>query len=558
MRKTALRIIKRLDEGPGTLGEISEDLGKSKSWVSNLLSELRDDGVVEKKGKEFKLSETYEAKVFSRLSRSYNPVDVLSGKKEDILREILGKPKTVERLEREGYAKTTLRDNVKDLKEVGAVGESSEGLEIADGVVREVVKARTERGPGEEYRAGEEKIIKAREGKDMKGEKTAFSAFVRYGVDYHTKDEYIYRGGGKPGPEEVLIHAVRFAEDKKQASMVGVFYLKNRDIIDASKVWKLSDRWDCVEKWADFQAFVDRREVRNEELFPKWKEFASLTEEYDVYLRDKHLKESLLKGLEDVGEKLREEVNVFLLGGGNLILRGLKDSTKDLDVVLDERKDCKRLVKVLKEMDYDEKIDLEKIYEEMEPSAILERKGFPRWDIFVRSVVNGLVLTEEMKDRAEEYETFGNLRLQLLSLEDILLFKSITDREGDVEDVALITRKGGLNWNEVMEEIKKQEKLREKYFSFSVLDTFDILKDGYDIEIPIHKDLVSYTLEIAILLTLRREEKTIKEIRKELNFPDHRIYNKLRKLEDEGKIGVDRDGKLNRYSTSEKLKDIEG
>lgn len=66
------------------------------------------------------------------------------------------------------------------------------------------------------------------------------------------------------------------------------------------------------------------------------------------------------------------------------------------------------------------------------------------------------------------------------------------------------------------------------------------------IQAPIQQRLVSYCLEIALLLTLK-ESKTIRDLREELDFPDHRIYNKLRKLEEEGQIEVDRIGKLNRY-----------
>jgi len=41
--------------------------------------------------------------------------------------------------------------------------------------------------------------------------------------------------------------------------------------------------------------------------------------------------------------------------------------------------------------------------------------------------------------------------------------------------------------------------------------------------------------------------KTIDDLREEMDFPDHQIYNKLRKLEEEGQITVDRSGRLNTY-----------
>jgi hypothetical protein len=176
----------------------------------------------------------------------------------------------------------------------------------------------------------------------------------------------------------------------------------------------------------------------------------------------------------------------------------------------------------------------------------LEKEGFPRWDIFVETVAGQLRLTPEMKERCDEHREFGNLRIHFLSLTDIFLFKSITDREGDLEDGALIARQADIDWDEVMQELRTQEKLSVQYFSFAVLDTLDVLEERYGIDPPIHDELVSYCLENALLVTLA-EPKTIEDLREELEFPDHRIYNKLRQLEDDGQIEADRSGKLNEY-----------
>ncbi len=142
------------------------------------------------------------------------------------------------------------------------------------------------------------------------------------------------------------------------------------------------------------------------------------------------------------------------------------------------------------------------------------------------------------------------MNLKLLSLTDVFLFKSITEREGDLEDAALIARRGSIDWQALFREIKIQEEITDRHFSFAVLDTLDFLRDAHDIVTPIQNKLVSYCLESALLLNLE-EPKTIEGLRDELDFPDHQIYNKLRKLEKESKIKVDRDGKLNKYVVSE-------
>lgn len=114
----------------------------------------------------------------------------------------------------------------------------------------------------------------------------------------------------------------------------------------------------------------------------------------------------------------------------------------------------------------------------------------------------------------------------------------------------MIVRQADLDWDGIFEEIETQEDITGQFFSFSVLDTLDILEDRYNIVTPITDRLVSYCLENAILVLLE-EPKTIEDLRDELDFPDHQIYNKLQRLEDEGTITVDRSGRLNTYQQDE-------
>jgi hypothetical protein len=155
-----------------------------------------------------------------------------------------------------------------------------------------------------------------------------------------------------------------------------------------------------------------------------------------------------------------------------------------------------------------------------------------------------------MIERCDQSFEYGNLNVHLLSLTDIFVFKSITEREGDLEDVALIARQADLDWESILQEIKTQEDRTGQFFSFAVLDTLDVLDERHNIVAPITDRLVSYCLENALLVSLEGA-KTIEDLREELDFPDHRIYNKLRKLEEEGQITVDRSGRLNTYQRTE-------
>jgi hypothetical protein len=214
-------------------------------------------------------------------------------------------------------------------------------------------------------------------------------------------------------------------------------------------------------------------------------------------------------------------------------------------VVVKERWDFEVIVAGLKRQGYESRVE---VIGDIK-SFVLEKKGAPRFDISVSQVCRGLVLSAGMTERSEQVKEYGKLKVYLLSPTDVFLLKSVTEREGDIEDAAVIVKKGEVDWKALMEEIEEQERATSTFFSFSVLDTVEILEERTGIKIPAMKNLSSYCLERALLICLAKQ-KTIKELKRDVEFPEHLIYNKLRKLEEEGKIKVDRSGRLNRYVVS--------
>ncbi|MFW6144455.1 MAG: DUF6036 family nucleotidyltransferase [Candidatus Natronoplasma sp.] len=543
MRRSEINIIRCLIEKPRRLKSLASEIDKSQSWTSELVADLEDQGIV-KTDTTVSLADTYEADLLKKLSEKFDLEKILVGKREEILRSLLSTQKDPSKLEKEGFAKSTVYEALLDLREVGVVVEKKRGFEIKDETLRDFLKARTRQPFLESYRADDEMIVKTEE--KLEGEPTAFSAFDRYGLRYFPSENYFYRGNRTLKLEDVLIHAVKFAENKKQMSMSAILYLKHA--LNNGTLWRLAGKWDCLEKFADLLAYIDRREVKEEHLFLPWDEFVEMCGDYDVYPRDKFLGKVLTREFRSVGKGLSQKTDVYLIGGGNLILRGLKDSTKDIDIVLGGKEDLDRFVSALQKAGYERNTVLKKTYERLDTRTVLEKTNHPRWDIFVEKVAGMLRLTEEMKARISKKEDYSDLTVHLVSLTDIFLFKSVTDREGDLEDAALIMQQGEVDWDHLMGEIKKQEETSERIFSFSVLTTLEILEERYDLESPIIKKLISHCLERSLLISLK-EEKTIKDLKKEVDFPSYQIYNKLRKLEDEGEIEVDREGKLNKYRT---------
>ncbi|KXA90679.1 hypothetical protein AKJ36_00315 [candidate division MSBL1 archaeon SCGC-AAA259I07] len=546
MHRVSLKILKEIDRNPSRISELAEKLGKSQSWISTVVSKLEEKNLVEKNRK-IKLAKTYEATLMRELLDSYNLEKILVGKKEGILKALLSGAKKPGDLESEGFAKSTVYNALNDLKSAGVLEDTRGGYRISDETLERFLEARKRSEEETPYKANGEKIIIIIDAGGEDGEPTAFSAFSRYGVDYYPNKTYLYRDGKDLEIEDVLIHAVLCAKNKKQMAMCGIFFLRHRNTLDIQKLWKKSEKWNCEKYLANLLAFIDQREVKNPDLFLPVEEFNSLASNYGVHLQEKHSKERLLTGLERIGDNLKNKVDAYLLGGVNLILRGLKDTTKDIDVVLENQKGFRDLVQALNGDNYEEKHEIEQSYKRLEPSAILEKQGSPRWDIFVEVVANCLHLSEEMKSRSEKHTEKNNLRLYLLSPTDIFLFKSVTDREGDLEDAALLARQEEIDWDILLDEIKRQDRLTGRYPSFATLDIIDILKERHNIDPPIRERLASYCLENALILHLEEEPKTIRGLREALDFPEHQIYNKLKKLEKEGRIEVDRAGKLNTY-----------
>lgn len=171
----------------------------------------------------------------------------------------------------------------------------------------------------------------------------------------------------------------------------------------------------------------------------------------------------------------------------------------------------------------------------LNPSGIYVAEGMPRFDLFTKVICNALFLTDEMKSRAETM-AFGKLVLHLLSLEDVFLLKSITEREGDLEDMATIIRRGGdLRWGEILKTYLTEEEVIKKHFCFTMLDNIELLQRREGIDVPLH-GLLRHCIDVGILQALAHGRTNVKGIRELIDFPEHTIRNRVEKLAKEGKI----------------------
>jgi predicted transcriptional regulator len=87
-----------------------------------------------------------------------------------------------------------------------------------------------------------------------------------------------------------------------------------------------------------------------------------------------------------------------------------------------------------------------------------------------------------------------------------------------------------------------------------MLDNFEIIEQREGIVVPFHKILLRHCLDVGILQALAEGAKTIAELRKVIDFPEHRLRNRIKGLLNQGKISKSKTGKRLRFSLTEKGK----
>lgn len=154
---------------------------------------------------------------------------------------------------------------------------------------------------------------------------------------------------------------------------------------------------------------------------------------------------------------MEREMTVYLMGGGAMTLRGLKNATRDLDLLVTSRPDFDVLRKLLRTRGYEIVENPVDEYASLGAALMFDKDDECRFDIFDRKVIRKLQLSDGMKRRAEPVYNGSNLRVYGLSNEDIFLFKGVAGRPRDTDDMAQLVQAGrGLDFDIVVGEFLAQ------------------------------------------------------------------------------------------------------
>ena len=188
----------------------------------------------------------------------------------------------------------------------------------------------------------------------------------------------------------------------------------------------------------------------------------------------------------EIDEKLTKKVNIYIIGGAALLYEGLKPATKDIDLIIENENELIYFNKALISLNFIHNAPTA-VYKKMELDTIMIRDDY-RIDAFLKKVCKKFILSKNMIKRSKELLKLKNILVYKCSNEDIFLFKSMTERPGDLDDCIELVKKG-LNWNIIKNELFDQIKNNgQDVWITWIGESFDkLLKKGLDI--PIMNDI---------------------------------------------------------------------
>ncbi len=185
-----------------------------------------------------------------------------------------------------------------------------------------------------------------------------------------------------------------------------------------------------------------------------------------------------------ISRHLTKDISCYAFGGNAMMYYGYKNATKDIDIIFEDEDSKDEFIRAIRLLGYEKK-SLLKIYS---PELIKEQnkpvmfsKGDERFDIFLKQVFQ-TKLSDDMKKRVYGRFDFvmkdNTLTVFVLGKQDIILMKSITQRERDFDDVRMIIEKEReIDWQAITDEAIWQAEHGDKWVILDLEETMQKLKE---------------------------------------------------------------------------------
>ena len=186
-----------------------------------------------------------------------------------------------------------------------------------------------------------------------------------------------------------------------------------------------------------------------------------------------------------LGQILEQKVEALLIGGAVMLELGLKDATKDIDIVCRSHVDKEALLASAKTLGF-QIVGPEKRHERLGVNRMAV-KGGRNLDIFAERISYDFSLSEAMWQRATKIRSFGNLVIRDASIEDIFIMKLIANRPGDAPDcskLVLAELDFDIIYREIEEQYRKSGEAEQKIWVTYIEEGIARLEDN-GLTIPI-------------------------------------------------------------------------
>lgn len=142
---------------------------------------------------------------------------------------------------------------------------------------------------------------------------------------------------------------------------------------------------------------------------------------------------------------LSEELELYAIGGTAMLLKNIKETTKDIDFLTAENQE--RIRKLFNLAGLKEK-DTSKL-------CNIWHLEYIRIDLFYDEFIFGISLPNDWKDKSEHLKDIGKVKLYILNWQDIIITKIARNEQRDIDDAIDIIKAENISFGELKERYYK-------------------------------------------------------------------------------------------------------
>ena len=220
--------------------------------------------------------------------------------------------------------------------------------------------------------------------------------------------------------------------------------------------------------------------------------------------------ERILNLLEELDSELERKVSILLIGGGAMALRGEKDATKDIDIVIMDEDEFKHLIYILEGQGFNkierfQDIIIDPAYNKMDATMLKDERDY--WiDIFLKRICHKFLVHPDVISRSTPFGEFKMISISLMAREDLFLAKSITERIGDLDDMYALFLKG-LDEETIINEMDFQTNNTDHIWEAFMVVKLEEMEERYDITVTFKNKILKIAEEKMEAMISKKEDQ---------------------------------------------------